>query len=343
MKDKIAFVAVGQAGGNIGQIFEEKGYHVLYINTSQEDLDTLDHAKHKYHIPGGEGCNKDRHKAKQLVIDDFDQIEAKIEATLKADQLFVIFASGGGTGSGAGPMLADLLIDESWTVGAVTVLPAKDESIKAHINAYECFTELTGIEELSACFILDNERADKLSINHAFVEDFCTFLDVPKMHKSVRGNIDKAEIMETLRAHGMALVITCDAKESAEVIARFKDNPYAPAEPDRAVKYIAASMSGSVEMTELEKAVGKPVDNYQTYNDDLTVCCLSGLTYPQSRLEEIYGIVSDNKDTVKKNIAAARSTELKKGVNFLADLESPKKKEEEKKPHTKRDIMNKYL
>jgi cell division GTPase FtsZ len=110
MKDKIAFVAVGQAGGNIGQIFEEKGYHVLYINTSQEDLDTLDHAKHKYHIPGGEGCNKDRHKAKQLVIDDFDQIEAKIEATLMADQLFVIFASGGGTGSGAGPMLADLLI-----------------------------------------------------------------------------------------------------------------------------------------------------------------------------------------------------------------------------------------
>ena len=78
MKNKIAFVAVGQAGGNIGQLFEQKGYNVLYINTSQEDLDTLEKAKFKYHIPNGEGCNKDRRKAKQLVIDDFDQIAAEI-------------------------------------------------------------------------------------------------------------------------------------------------------------------------------------------------------------------------------------------------------------------------
>ena len=43
MKNKIAFVAVGQAGGNIGQLFEDRGFNVLYINTSQEDLDTLEH------------------------------------------------------------------------------------------------------------------------------------------------------------------------------------------------------------------------------------------------------------------------------------------------------------
>ena len=44
MKKKISFVAVGQAGGNIGQLFEEKGFAVLYVNTSLEDLDTLEHA-----------------------------------------------------------------------------------------------------------------------------------------------------------------------------------------------------------------------------------------------------------------------------------------------------------
>ena len=32
MKNKIAFVAVGQAGGNIGRLFEEKGYTVIYSN-----------------------------------------------------------------------------------------------------------------------------------------------------------------------------------------------------------------------------------------------------------------------------------------------------------------------
>ena len=44
MKKKISFIAVGQAGGNIGQLFEEKGFPVLYVNTSQEDLDTLENS-----------------------------------------------------------------------------------------------------------------------------------------------------------------------------------------------------------------------------------------------------------------------------------------------------------
>ena len=38
MKKKISFVAVGQAAGNIGRLFEQKGYSVIYVNTSQEDL-----------------------------------------------------------------------------------------------------------------------------------------------------------------------------------------------------------------------------------------------------------------------------------------------------------------
>lgn len=42
------------------------------------------------------------------MIDDFDRIAAEIETKIKADLTFVIFASGGGTGSGAGPMLIDL-------------------------------------------------------------------------------------------------------------------------------------------------------------------------------------------------------------------------------------------
>ena len=85
MKNKIAFLAVGQAAGNIGRLLEQKGYTVIYVNTSQEDLDTLENAKFKYHIPQGEGCNKDRRKAKQLVIDDFDNIAAEIETKLKAE------------------------------------------------------------------------------------------------------------------------------------------------------------------------------------------------------------------------------------------------------------------
>ena len=238
MKSKIAFIAIGQAGGNIGQRLEQEGFSVLYLNTSREDLDTLKSAKFKYHIQNGEGCNKDRRKAKQLVIDSYDQISAEIESKLKAEMVFIIFASGGGTGSGAGPMLADLMIEDGNTVGAITILPNPEESVKAHMNSYECFAELTKIEGLASCFVIDNKNGDKLELNEKFVKDFCDFLEIPEKHKSVAGNIDKAEIMETLKAHGMAVVVRKKAQESAQVIQALQDNLFAPIEQDRAVKYI---------------------------------------------------------------------------------------------------------
>ena len=343
MKNKLAFLAVGQAAGNIGRLFEQKDYSVIYVNTSQEDLDTLEKAKFKYHIPQGEGCNKDRRKAKQLVIDDFDNIAAEIESKLKAEILFVIFASGGGTGSGAGPMLMDLLIDEGKTVGAITILPAQKESIKSHINSYECFSELTEIAGTGSCFIIDNENGDKLELNSMFVDSFTAFLEIPEKHKSVRGNIDKAEIMETLKAHGMSVVIRSKGKESADIIQAIKRNALAPLEPDRAVKYITASLAGDVKMVDLEKAFGTPIDNFQTFNDEETICCLSGLTYPQARLDGVYNKVAENKELIKKNLAATRETELKNGINFLADMEPIRKQTEGQKPQSKRDIMSKYL
>lgn len=343
MKNKIAFVAVGQAGGNIGQLFEQKGYNVLYINTSQEDLDTLEKAKFKYHIPNGEGCNKDRRKAKQLVIDDFDQIAAEIETKIKSELIFVIFASGGGTGSGAGPMLADLLIDDGKTIGAMTIIPNPEESVKSHMNSYECFSELTQIPGLASCFILDNNNGDKLELNSRFVEDFCSFLDIPEKHKSVKGNIDKAEIIETLNAHGMAVVARQKAQESAEVIKAIHNTPFAPIEGDRAVKYITASLSGNVRMADLEKDLGTPIDTFQTFNDENTICCVSGLNYPQTRLDIVYNKVSENKEAIKKNLAATHESTMKKDVNFLDDLEPEKKPATEKKPLSRRNIMSKYL
>ncbi len=343
MKKKISFVAVGQAAGNIGRLFEKRGYSVLYVNTSREDLDTLEDAKFTYHIPQGEGCNKDRRKAKQLVIDDFDNIVAEVESKVKADMIFVIFASGGGTGSGAGPMLMDLLIDDGRTVGAVTILPAPDESVKSHINSYECFAELEGISGSGACFIIDNEKGDKLELNTMFVDIFTDFLMIPEKHKSIKGNIDKAEIMETLKAHGMSVVARGKGGDSADIIKAVKEGGLAPLEPDRAVKYITASLAGDARMADLEKAFGTPIDNFQTYNGEESICCLSGLTYPQTRLEAVYLKISENEGLIRQNLAATRENSLKRGVNFLAELEVAKDKVAEKKPQSRRDIMSKYL
>lgn len=347
MKKRIGFIALGQAGGNIGQLFEREGYQVLYINTSQEDLDTLKDAKYKHHIENGEGCNKDRHKAKQLLIDDYDNIATKVETVFSCDLLYVIFGAGGGTGSGAAPMLIDLLTDDDKTVGAIVIMPGTDESVKSHINAYEAFSELISIQGTISSFILDNDKGDKLDINKKFVSDFCSFVDIPNKHKSVKGNIDKAEIMETLKSHGMAYIVDSQEKEegAAGVINLLTDNIYAPVEEDKTVKYIAISISGDINVTDLETAIGTPLDTYVTYNDSSTICCLAGLSYPQTRLDAVYKKIEDNKDTVMKNLAATQETKLKTDVNFLDHLGNniDVKPSKENKPKSKRDIMSKYL
>lgn len=341
MKKKIAFIAIGQAGGNIGQLFEERGFSVLYLNTSEEDLSTLKKAKYKYHITGGEGCNKDRKKAKQLIIDDYDQIAAEMDAKLEAEIVFIIFASGGGTGSGAGPMLCDLLLDDGKTVGAVTVIPALDESIKSHVNSYECFSELTKIEGLSSCFILDNENGNKLGLNRTFADDFTEFIEIPERIQNVEGNIDKAEIQETLKAHGMAVILH-STSDSADVIKKLQNNIYAPIEPDRVVKYITAEMSSTVRMADIEKELGVPVDTFQTAGEE-TVLCASGLSFPQTRLDLIYERIDENRETIKKNLKATHELSLKGDVDFLSEPSNITKKDEEKKPKSRRDIMTKYL
>lgn len=328
MKDRIGFIAIGQAGGNIGSRLELKGYPVLYINTSQEDLDTLGNAKYKHHIKDGEGCNKDRLKAKQALIDDYDAISRKINEVLNTEFIYVIFSAGGGTGSGAGPMQADLLLEDIATgllktqnIGIITVLPGLKEPVKTNINAYECFSEISKIEGLSSVFILDNNLNDKMVINNQFVQTFTSFLDIPSKHKSERGNIDKAEIMETIKAPGMIKICQISVKESRteNIIKSLDSQMFAESEHDGIVKYITVSQAGAFDEQILEKETGMPVDVFTTYNEHSTICCLSGLTYPSSRLEEIYKYINESREKLMKAVNANTNIELKECINILQD------------------------
>ena len=351
MKKKIGFVAIGQAGGNIGKLFESKGFTVLYLNTSQEDLQTLKNAKYTYHIAGGEGCNKDRNKAKKLVIDDFENISKEIYEKMDVSMIYVIFASGGGTGSGCGPMLIDLLLDDISggnscieSVGAITVIPGEKESVKAHINCYECFEELTGIENIASTLIIDNSKGDKLLLNQHIVNAFYNFIEIPSHHNDKRGNIDRAEIEETLKAKGMLVVTEIPAKESttAAVLDSFKKSIFAPIEPDRVIKYISISIAGAVDVDAMRKEIGIPIDVFQTYNDKSTICCLSGLNYPKTRLDAVYQKAVEHQDLILKNLQATSESEMKKGVNFLTSANKPAAEQPKAKP-SRRDLMKKYM
>lgn len=341
MYNKIGFVSIGQAGGNIGRLLEKRGFSVLYMNTSLEDLATLKDVKHKYHITGGEGCNKDRTKAKQLVVSDFDNIFSKINDTLKVEMIFVIFAAGGGTGSGAGPMLADMLIAEGVDVGIITILPSMTESIKTQINSYECFSELIRIENTGSCFILDNSKSlDRLNLNALFINAFCSYLQIPEKYHNKRGNIDKAEILESFKAHGMAKVKQYSDTSITELVNINKDI-YAQMEHDKVIKYLVCACDESVlNMKEITTVTGEPFDIFRAYTQKEAILLMSGLSYPMTRLETINERIQSNKDTIIKNLSSGLNASLTGSFDFLTSKPEQKPKKTHK---TRDDIFSKYL
>ena len=218
----MAFVCIGQAAGNIGLLFEEKGYNVLYINTSSEDLALLKNAKHVYHVPNGEGCAKDRDKAKYHLANDIDHLLDLIETKVPQKNVFVVFASGGGTGSGISPYLLNILVEKFSTdedgelsanpaklFSAITILPSDSEPLQPAINSYSCCKEILDIENLGTVFFIDNNSMeDKMKINKVFVSELDTVLSIPALHKSVKGNVDKAEIKKVIfETHGMGKIL----------------------------------------------------------------------------------------------------------------------------------------
>lgn len=211
VKRKCGFLAVGAGGGNVATPFYKAGYPTLFVNSARLDLDSLLEVdeKYKYHIPGGEGCNKDRKKSKELFRKDIDNIINEIKEKLPGiEYLFIIGSAGGGTASGVLASMKRIAVNELRVKACiiVTILPnTKTESTKALINAYETLAEIEQLEEAGMTVILDNDKnANKMRINEMF---FC-YLDalLTNHSSSVLGNVDNAEIEEIISAPGMAII-----------------------------------------------------------------------------------------------------------------------------------------
>jgi hypothetical protein len=341
MKESIAFIAVGQAAGNIGRLFEKEGFNVLFINTSIEDLNTLTDVKFKYHIPEGEGCNKDRDKAKNLVIDHFDEIVSEIKSKIKEEFIYVIFSTGGGTGSGAAPMLIDLLSMnlEDNTIGAITILPSDKESLRTHINAYESIKELVDIENIGGTYLIDNNNGNKIEINKVFVELFKRMLKMIT-YIDERGNIDKAELKEMLRTKGVNAIgnVSKNNTNTSTVLLSLKETIFAPF-TDKVIKYIGFVGPETIDIDDIGKEVGTNyVDVFRGYTDKEATCLLCGMKFPEKRIEAIKKRIDSSKEQVIEDLKSVEVNNFKGDVNFLNGFKSKKVVEKA----TEKDIFAKY-
>jgi len=213
----IRVVGVGGAGDNaVNRMIDAgiSGVDFVAINTDIQQLQMSD-AETKIHIgralTQGLGSGADPDVGRRAAEEAYDQVRNALRGS---DMVFVTAGEGGGTGSGAAPVVARIAREHgALTVGIVT-LPFKFEGTKRRAQAD------AGVEELrAACdttIVIPNDRLlEVLERSTSMVEAFRIADDV--LRQGVQGicdlitmpgliNLDFADVRTVMKDSGTALM-----------------------------------------------------------------------------------------------------------------------------------------
>src|SRR5215217_6136370 len=156
---KIKVVGIGGGGSNAVNRMVEVGLNGVEFIVANTDVQALDQNRapvkiqigHK--LTKGLGAGADPNIGRQAALEDTDTI---IQALSGADMIFVTTGLGGGTGTGAAPVIASLASELGALTIAVVTRPFKFEGKKRQLHAE------AGLEQLRDCvdtiITIPNER-----------------------------------------------------------------------------------------------------------------------------------------------------------------------------------------
>ncbi|MBP5675175.1 cell division protein FtsZ [Candidatus Saccharibacteria bacterium] len=209
----IKVVGVGGAGGSAINRMKEvglNGVEFVAINTDAQALHYSD-ADVKVHIGQGLGAGGDPEKGRQAAEESKENIGQALDG---ADMVFITLGAGGGTGSGAGPLVAKEAKDRDiLTVGVVT-RPFTFEGAQRKANADKAISELAG--EVDALITIPNARLlQTIDPRTPLLETFKIADDV--LRQGVQGiselitenaliNLDFADVKAIMKNAGSALM-----------------------------------------------------------------------------------------------------------------------------------------
>ena len=334
MREQFGILGLGQCGGNIATLFEQKQYTTVYLNTSKEDLDAVK-GVHKIHIDGADGAAKDRRRVLRLATESFQGIIEKINSILTQKYILVLFSSSGGTGSGLSTPILRYLSQTDKVCIPIVVLPdEKIESAKACENAYNACAEIMSIQGLGATFLLDNSNDDKFAINQKFVNEFDAFVNIK--NSSVYGNIDMAERKQILSCPGVAVIGKLSkAKSTApEIVHSLHNGIYAKIESKNAYYLGISTSNRSLDINSITKEFVGIYDVFSGISEATTIVITSGLQWPMKRIEKFKNKFEETVHNINNTIIQQPPT--------IQPLQSLSFAREELKPATSinpRDIL----
>jgi len=219
---KIKVIGVGGAGGNaVNRLIEDgmEGVEFLVANT---DRQALKDSKASVRIQLGEeiarglGAGGNPEIGKRAALEDTDKL---VDALDGSDMVFVTAGLGGGTGTGAAPIIGSLATELGALTIAVVTKPFGFEGHRRATQAEQVLEELRGC--VDSVITIPNERLLK-SITKAIPFTDAFGLADGVLRQAVRGisdivtlpgliNVDFADVRAIMQSKGVALMGTGQA------------------------------------------------------------------------------------------------------------------------------------
>ena len=212
----IKVMGVGGCGGNAVDYMIEKNVMGVEFICANTDLQSLKKSQANTIVQIGEiltqglGAGARPDKGKQAALDDKDKI---IEALEGADMLFIAAGMGGGTGTGATPVIAQIAKELGILTVAVVTKPFNFEGRRVQV-ANDGIDEL--VNHVDSLITIPNEKLmGVLGPDVTFVDAFGAANDV--LYSAVSGiveiinnpgliNVDFADVKTVMSEMGMAMI-----------------------------------------------------------------------------------------------------------------------------------------
>src|SRR5438128_2128800 len=262
----IRVIGIGGGGGNAVNRMIEAGIQGVQFLVANTDLQSLKASQASVKLQIGErltrglGVGGDPEKGRQSALEDTEKI---IEAIESSDMVFITAGLGGGTGTGAAPIIASLATELGALTVAVVTKPFRFEGRRRQRQAEQGLNELR--ECVDTVITIPNERLlSAVPKGTRFYDSFRLVDDV--LLQAVQGisdiitvpgliNVDFADVKTIMAGMGMALMGTGSAvgeNRALEATQRAISSPLLEEASIEGAKGLLVNVTGGTDLTLFE-------------------------------------------------------------------------------------------
>ncbi|MBV8516048.1 MAG: cell division protein FtsZ [Acidobacteria bacterium] len=319
---KIKVIGVGGGGGNAVNRMIQAGIRGVEFLVANTDLQAMraSLAPVKLQIGGkltkGLGAGANPEIGKEAALEDTDRI---LEALSGADMIFITTGMGGGTGTGAAPIMASLAAELGALTVAVVTKPFGFEGKRRRVQAEHGIRALR--DTVDTLITIPNERL----LN--FVERGTSLSDAFKiaddiLRQAVQGisdlitvpgeiNLDFADVKTIMHGMGMALMgtgVSSGEHRAVEAAQRAISSPLLEEASIEGAKGVLINVTGGPDMTLFE--VHEAASIIQEAADEEANIIFGTVIDPKMRDEVKVTVIATGFDAATKGLLNARGESL---------------------------------